>query len=505
MVRKVFGLVLAALFLVSIAACQSGNRQEESPPASSSNGSNGTQTESPSSPASEEPKEPVKITLSHSQGEWIWPVLEDLAKKYNEQSGNTVELMYVPAASYNDWVKAQFIAGSAPDIMWGGFPDKSAMSDALKNKWIIDVTAYFDEVSPYTGAPWKESYLDGMLDGTFDPNLGNAMLGVPLLIGTVNLYYNKDIFREIGLPEAPPATWSEIIEIGKKIKESGKDIIPFSVQNSIDWNLDWQRRAIMNDLWDDVVATLDIITPNGTLEIAEQALGVKSGVIDPADPRMIDYFNFMKEFAKYLNKGFNTASWEFEGLFNEGKSAMTMNGSWYPNQVVTSGITVNYGIGPVPYVDKGVSQASPGVFRKFGLGAGEPAVFVSQQASDEGRADAAIDFLRYLSDPQTGAKDFIAGTMFLPVVKDVEVPEVMNGIVDNIGTEKTKIPMWSIHAFTSEQAEKARVMFQAFYENNATAEQFVEQFKPFVLEYTDQAIKEHPEWKVEEFLEQVKK
>ncbi|WP_025852022.1 extracellular solute-binding protein [Paenibacillus ehimensis] len=48
-----------------------------------------------------------------------------------------------------------------------------------------------------------------------------AQYAIPYLATVRNLYYNKDIFDEIGLTE-PPKTWSELVETARKIKQAGK-------------------------------------------------------------------------------------------------------------------------------------------------------------------------------------------------------------------------------------------------------------------------------------------
>jgi len=505
MLKRVVSLLLVLVFVATLIAACSKN---ESGADKSSTVSQTDKSSEQSEEKKPQEKKPQTISLAHSQGEWLWPVIEEVVAKYHDLSGNTVELLTVPSETMFEWTKAQFAGNTAPDILWGGFEDMAAMAKGITNKWIVDLKPYFEAENPYTGQIWKDSFINGVLDGCIDPNLGNAYLGVPLSANAVNLYYNKDIFKELGIPDKAPESWSEVLEICKKIKDSGKDIIPFSAQNSINWNLDWQRRWMMNDLWDDVVEQLDIIQPDGILQISEQALGVKTGVIDPADPRMIDYFKFMKEFCKCLNEGFNTASWEYEALFNEGKSAMTLNGSWYANQIKTTPgmVAPNYGVGPVPYVDKKISSYSVGVARKLNLGQVNPTFFVTQKCLDEGRIDAAIDFLQYLTDPNSGAKFITEQTMWIPVVKGVEVPEELKGIVEGIGDEQMKIPMWSIHAFTTEADQKALVMFQQFYTDDMSAEQFAKEvFKPHVMKYLEIAIQEHPEWRISEFESKVKK
>ncbi len=492
MLKKALNLLLSLCVVISFAACGAGgNNQTES------TAEQGTAQTQASTPA----KEPQQISMVHCQGDWSLPILDELIAQYRQKSGNTVELNYIPAGNLTDWSKTQFAGGTAPDLVWNA---SQPASDYYKNKWIIDLTSYYNETSPYTGAIWKDSFMDGLLDGVVDANQGNAMLGMPTGVVTVNLFYNKDIFKDLGLPDEAPQSWSQVLEYAKKAKESGKDIVPYSVQNSIKWNLEWQEFFMMESLWYDVVPKLDIITPNGKLDVSEQALGVKVGIIDPGDQRMVDYFTFMKEFAKYFNVGFNNASWEYEKFFNEGKAAMNLNGSWFPNQVLTNNLTVNYGTGPMPYVDSGISGLSENRLRKYAIGLGGSDIVITQKSKDEGRADAAADFLRFLSDPASGARFITERFMWIPVVKGVEVPEVMKGITDYIGDDKQAVA-WAVNNFTPEQNDKYRVMLAGFLADKTTPVTMAQKFKELTVEACDKAIKDHPEWKVEEYISKVSK
>ena len=60
-----------------------------------------------------------KITVSHCQGEWCWPILDELAEKFKAETGTEVEFIYVAGDSYGQWQEAQLAAGSEPDIIWG--------------------------------------------------------------------------------------------------------------------------------------------------------------------------------------------------------------------------------------------------------------------------------------------------------------------------------------------------------------------------------------------------
>ena len=61
------------------------------------------------------------------------------------------------------------------------------------------------------------------IDDFFDAFMSNSVSaghvwGIPWQRSTPILYYNKDAFAEVGLdPEAPPATWDELVEFGKQL------------------------------------------------------------------------------------------------------------------------------------------------------------------------------------------------------------------------------------------------------------------------------------------------
>lgn len=442
-----------------------------------------------------ETAEGANVVLAHVQGEWSWGFLDDLAETWGEQSGNTLELLYVPAEQMSEWSQTQFIGGTEPDLVWAA---QQPAADYYKNGWIRDLKPHYQADSAYTGQPWQDSFREGMLQGVVDPSLGDAMLGMPVAVVTVNLFYNRDIFAEVGLPDESPKSWSQVMEFAQVVAEKS-DYVPYSIQNSLFWNLSWQEFHMMEQLWHDVVDRLDVINPNGRLDVSEQALGVRAGIIDVTDPRMVDYYAFMKEFAGYFNRGFNAASWEYERLFNEGEAAMNLNGSWFPNQVRMNSIDVNFGTGPLPYVDAAISDFAEDRIRRYSLGLGGVDVVLTRAANEA----AAVDFLQFWTDPGTGAKQFTEDFMFIPVVEGVDVPEELAGIVEYIGTDSQQVN-WSVSKFTSEAAARYHTMFQTFLEDETTPEEFVSALVELVTESCDEAISDHPEWKVSDYIDQVR-
>lgn len=441
---------------------------------------------------SDKPAEkPQTLTMVYSQGEFSWPAYEKMAKAFKEKTGHTVKLQYVPAAEYDKYLDAQFIAGSEADIIMGGPGDKSAW---FKNGWITNLLPHMEEVSRFTNAPWKESFIDGVLENAIDKLPPAKLYGIPIQLTTVNLYYNKDIFAKIGVTE-PPKTITELLAVAKKAKDAG--YIGFSIQNSMDWNIGWLATDLWGYLWKPKLDQLDVIIKDGNVNTDEWALAVKKGMITKDSPELKEYARVIKDLTPYFNEGFNTASWEFEGLFNEGKSAMTLNGSWYPNQHLQGNLKVNYGIAPIPYLDKSYSELGEDQRFNYMIG-GEAYVAITSKAEKDGKLQAALDWLRFWTDPNGGAKIMADELFLIPVVKDVQAPEQVQPIIDTFGSQKQI--SYTAFKFEPEQADMWYKSQQQYLDGKLTADQFIGGFIKTLDKYADAAIKLHPEWKVEEHL-----
>ncbi|MBS4009166.1 MAG: ABC transporter substrate-binding protein [Roseovarius sp.] len=67
----------------------------------------------------------------------------------------------------------------------------------------------------------------GWLDSFYPALMANGRIegktwGIPFQRSTIVAYYNKDMFRAAGLdPEAPPATWDEMVSMGKALTKDG--------------------------------------------------------------------------------------------------------------------------------------------------------------------------------------------------------------------------------------------------------------------------------------------
>lgn len=507
MMKKTLCLLLVLLLIVGcFAGCAGKETTEEKTAAEAETPA--TETDTPAAETENDvTADPLRayegttITIAQNQGEYIWEKLYAIGDAFEELTGITVEWMDISSSDWNTWYTAQFAAGTEPDILFN-MDDEGDYFDQGK---LMDLTSYYSQENPFNGRIWSDCFTDGGLDGCYSSD-GVSLIGTAITFASVNMYYNKDAMAALGLGDTPPTTYSEMFEMMDVAQEDGT-YIPMSVMNSMGWNLTWIEDDIMDALFHDtdILEKLDIIVPNGSLDDSEILLGLKTGVLQYDDPRYIEYFNIMKNFSKYWNEDFNAASWEYESLFNEGKVLFNFNGGWYPGQVVENSIDINYGTAQKPYVDSDFSEYGLDSRILYTAGAGDAGFHITKKCEDEGRGEAAVLFLQFLTDYQTGAKMYVDAVMLTTCVKDVEMPEEMAAMAD-IETGDAK-PGYYHKAFKF-NAEVSNLYWNAYSTyldpaTNQSAEDFVEQLKNDLLPYLDEAIEEYTTYDVLSYVDQV--
>ncbi|WP_461209962.1 ABC transporter substrate-binding protein [Desulfocurvus sp. DL9XJH121] len=87
-----------------------------------------------------------------------------------------------------------------------------------------DLIVPFDELAKTDAdRQWMKSFYPGLME---NGQIDGKVWGIPFQRSTIVMYYNKDAFRAAGLdPEHAPATWDELVSMGKKLTKrdaSGK-------------------------------------------------------------------------------------------------------------------------------------------------------------------------------------------------------------------------------------------------------------------------------------------
>lgn len=153
------------------------------------------------------PKTPQPYTIEFwgiEDDETVWKeIFDDFHKQYPN-----LELRYTrfDAENYEDTLVNRLAEGSGPDVF------------LLKNSWI---TKHRDKLFPLPQNQFQFSFKDfsGIFVDETEKDLvtaQNAIVGLPLYVDTLVLFYNKDILNAAGIAE-PPKNWEDVITISRKL------------------------------------------------------------------------------------------------------------------------------------------------------------------------------------------------------------------------------------------------------------------------------------------------
>lgn len=142
-----------------------------------------------------------------------------------------ITLTYEPGgsetSSYQDVLKTEIAAGTAPDVFWIPGTD---VGDFVKRGLVLDLRKYADATSGYSD---KDFYPGPMATLTYDMDSktsGPKLWGLPRDVSTFVLYLNMDLINEAGtsdpreLAKSGKWDWAAFEEVAKATTALGPDI-----------------------------------------------------------------------------------------------------------------------------------------------------------------------------------------------------------------------------------------------------------------------------------------
>lgn len=229
----------------------------------------------------------------------------------DNEDGIKVEIEYQAEAA--NVLQAKDAAGEIPDMVSLGLPQQ-----------MID-EGYFYDLSDEE--LWDSLY-PSMKELTVDVKSGKNYFA-PLGSGAMGLFYNKDIFNELGL--TPAETWEEFVENLEAIKEAYPDVAPFYMGGSESWMFghlnEW---SVMGDAKVKLgYAAYETALTNNDLE----SLGWNT---EPDGILATFYDDMMELYDKGLiNSNVNTATSNNQlEMFASGKAAVISNGLWAVSSIL---------------------------------------------------------------------------------------------------------------------------------------------------------------------------
>jgi ABC-type glycerol-3-phosphate transport system substrate-binding protein len=171
----------------------------------------------PCSAAEESSELSGELTLLHYLTEDAkLQALDDLIAGFEaENPGVTVNAEAVSMDNYLDVIKLRLSSGDAPDIMFGG---PSSYPELVEAGYIMDLT--------------DEEFTSRVSEGSLSlMKLDDTVYGIPLDQMANVVFYNKDIFAELGLEI--PTTYSEFIETCQALTDAGYAAVAAGFQDQI--------------------------------------------------------------------------------------------------------------------------------------------------------------------------------------------------------------------------------------------------------------------------------
>ncbi|MBI9102472.1 MAG: extracellular solute-binding protein [Spirochaetales bacterium] len=131
---------------------------------------------------------------------------------------------YIPA------LRAALLAGTGPDILWLHMGPELAENQPYLES--------LDDFLDNSGLLFRSASLDYCRDDT------GALKALPLTFQGIGWYYNKELFRSVGLdPENPPDDWYDFLIACKTLKNQG--ITPIAMGNNRPMTTEFLRRSLI--------------------------------------------------------------------------------------------------------------------------------------------------------------------------------------------------------------------------------------------------------------------
>ena len=315
--KKSFKFIAMLLVLVSLVA-MFGACNATTPTVSESAETSSAQPET--SQSTQASAEQAKLLIWEHTPQFEEPLKQVIAAFEAQNPDIDVEYEIKTADQYYNLLATTIQAGEAPDLFWTNGTATSNYESYASQGVLMDLTDKVD-YSIYPEAGIK------LVD------IGGHYYSTPgATADTRAVYYNKDIFAELGL--SVPKTFDEFEADLQTIKDAG--YVPLALGGSFFWS------------------TLFTFEPILAAMEPEWLQSAAKGEARVNDPRVAEVWNKMIEWGEkgYFGPGYLGVDEGGQLLaFSKGEAAMTITGSWNVSTFASNNPDLNYGAFQLPAKD----------------------------------------------------------------------------------------------------------------------------------------------------------
>ena len=258
--------------------------------------------------------EPVHITVMSWLGDPVQSGIEKMNETFmKEHPGVIIEYEAVTGDDYRTVLQSRFAANDAPDI--------------FMNAGYYWLDLFGDKLAPVTDEEWAQ-YLPEASKQRWGKN--GELYGFPINLQSISFIYNKELFEEAGITEAPE-TFEELKEACEKLEAVG--ITPFATCGSTTSKLAHSLNVAFGHQ-ENPLGFIEKLRA-GEAKMAENA----------AFLQWADYFDFTLQhsYGDVLTTDMDTVY----TLFATGQVAIIQEGSWCEGSIRAINPEINIGIMPM--------------------------------------------------------------------------------------------------------------------------------------------------------------
>ncbi|SCW77225.1 ABC-type glycerol-3-phosphate transport system, substrate-binding protein [Paenibacillus tianmuensis] len=249
--------------------------------------------------------------------------VDEFVKKYESQNpGVTIKAEVMPDGNIFDSLRTKISTGDVPDLY--------QINIGHVTTKLADESGYLYDLSPLSST---RNYTESIRQASmYNGKYAAFTLGV----GVLGLNYNKKLLADIGYA-APPKTWEEFMDAGKKLKSKGKDLIVYASK------------------WETSIANVFHWTfGNYALKHEEFKKAYLAGSVDWSKPEnkalLGEGFERFKELNQYVRKGSFTNEYAIaQQAFANGEAAMLLGGTWEAGAIRKLNSNLDWGFANLPY------------------------------------------------------------------------------------------------------------------------------------------------------------
>jgi sn-glycerol 3-phosphate transport system substrate-binding protein len=234
------------------------------------------------------------------------------------------------------------------------------------------IVPFDDLISTPDDRAWLQSFYPALMENS---QTQGKTWGIPFQRSTIVMYYNKDAFKEAGLdPNRPPATWTEMVDMGKRLtrKDASGNVTRWGVMIPSTGYPYWMFGALARQ----------------SGEVLMNQDGNRTFFDKPAVIQALEYWRDLGARHEVMPRG--TVEWgTLRQAFLEGKTAMM----WHTTGNLTP-------VRKEAKFDFGVAMLPAGKQRGTPTGGGN--FYIFRKASSAERK-AAFAFIKWMTAPERAA------------------------------------------------------------------------------------------------------